>query len=156
MYESNPFALFVGFGGQKINGYYAFLNYFVAILGFASLIFVIVAVIFGKKIAFFADLPSVPNRFKIAIISFLTVALTVFTGVNSSVCGFACVSVFYCAFIAFADYILSKCEKTGMAKVICNVYVVVALVVFAMAFVGYVGIALPEIVNKILYLWQVL
>lgn len=156
VYESNPFALFVGFGGQKINGYYSFLNYVVSILGLSSLVFVIIAIAFGKKIAFFADLPSVPNRFKIAIVSFLTVTLTVFTGVNSSVCGFASVSIFYCVFIAFADYILSKCIKNGSAKVISNVCVIVSLIVFAMAFVGYVGIALPEIVNKILYLWQVL
>ena len=156
VYEVNPFKLFVGFGGQNFNGYYSFLNYVTAILGLLSFIFVTVAVFFGKKIEFLKNVPSIKNKYKIITTAFLTFALTVFLGYESSVCGFVGTSIFYALYIVFAEYILYRSINKRIVKVGFNVAVALTVVSFAMAFVGLAGITVPEIVSKILYLWQVL
>lgn len=155
-YESNPLALFVGFGGVQMGEYYSFLNYAVAIISLLSFIFVTVAVFFRKKIAFFKNVPPVANKYKILAVSMLTLAIPVFLGLTSSPFGFAGVSAFMAIFVCFAESILKRCVKSKTATLAVNISAIVSLAVFALAYVGLVGIALPEIVKNILYIWQVL
>lgn len=155
-YAVNPFALLVGFGGQNFKGYYSFLNYFATVLGLLSFVFVTVATVFGKKIAFLKNMPSVTNKYKIITCSFVAFLLTVFLGYNSSVVGFVGVSVFYAVYIAFAEYILAKSVSGKVTSIVIDSLAVISLVIFAMAYCGYVGISLPQIAKDILYTWQVL
>ena len=155
-YQSFPLALFVGFGGVKIGEYYSFLNYFTAIFTLVCFAFVTFVVFFGKRFAFFKRVKTIKNKYKLTTTSFLTLALPVFLGVTSSPYGFAGVSVFMCAYVAFAYSILLRCFKKDVVTIAFSVATCIGLVFFGMAYVGYVGIALPEVANKILYLWQVL
>lgn len=170
-YESSPLALFVGFGGLKFDvihtylnvvsiseavSYCSFLNYFTSIFALASFIFVTVAVFFGKKIEIFKNVGVLTNKYKIVTVAFLTMALPVFLGLTSSPYGFAGVSVFACAYIAFAKSILVKCVKGKTVNIAFNVALIISFILFAMAFVGFVGLNLSQTASKILYFWQVL
>ena len=155
-YQSNPLALFVGFGGVEMNGFYSFTNYFVSILSLVAFLFVTVALIFGKKIPFLKDMGRITNKYKLLTVALVSTALPVFLGLNSSPYGFASLSVFFVIYIAFAEEILSKCLKTKWVEIAVDVSACVSVIIFGMAYVGYVGLALPEVANKILYLWQVL
>ena len=150
-----PFALFAGFGGQSLNGYYTFLNYIPTLLCALSFIFTTVVMITQNKVEAFKEVGTITNTYKILTVSFVAFALTVFFG-NTSPYGFGVVSVFYSAYIIFAEKILGKIIKKKTVKVIFNILVIISLVVFGMAYLGLVGVSLPDIVNKILYLWQVL
>ena len=155
-YKSFPLALLVGFGGTVENGYYSFLTYLPAILALLSLIFVTVALSLRKKVEFFKNVGVIANKYKIVTVSFITALLPVLFGFTSSPSGFAGASVFYVAYIVFAESILVKCLNAKKVKTAVNIIAGISLGLFAMAFVGYVGLNLPEIVNKILYLWQVI
>lgn len=155
-YESNPFALFAGFGGAQVGGYHFFLNYVATIVALVSFIFVTVAVICRKKVEFFKAVPPVANKYKILLASLVGFAIPVFMGLTSSPVGFAGVSSIMAIFVCFAESILKKCVKTKTATLVVNISAILSLVLFAMAYVGIVGLALPEIVNSILYIWQVL
>lgn len=167
-YQSSPFALFAGFGGIKFNAatvdlkyleqaaYYSFLNYFTCIFSLVCFVFVTVAVFFGKKISFFKNAGVLSNKYKVTTVAFLSTAIPVFLGFISSPYGFASVSVFACAYIAFAQSVLVKCINKKAANTIFCVANAIGLIMFAMAYVAYVGFVLPELANKILYLWQVL
>ncbi len=155
-YQSNPLALFVGFGGVEMNGFYSFTNCFVSILSLVAFLFVTVALIFGKKIPFLKDMGRITNKYKLLTVALVSTALPVFLGLNSSPYGFASLSVFFVIYIAFAEEILSKCLKTKWVEIAVDISACVSVIIFGMAYVGYVGLALPEVANKILYLWQVL
>ncbi len=155
-YVSSPFALFVGFGGAKLNSYYSFLNYFTCIFALLCFIFVTFVVFFGKKFAFFSKVEVVKNKYKIVTVAFLSLCLPIFFGLTSSPYGFAGVSVFMCAYVAFAHCILVKCVKENIVNLAFSVATILGLLIFGMAYVGYVGLAIPEVAKSILYYWQVL
>lgn len=156
-YVSSPFALFVGFGGVKLNGYYSFLNYFTCIFALLCFIFVTFAVFFGKRFSFFSKVDVIKNKYKIVTVAFLALCLPVFFGLTSSPYGFAGVSVFMCAYVAFAHSILVKCvKKDNVINLAFSVAIAIGLLTFAMAYVGYVGLAINSTVKSILYIWQVL
>ena len=155
-YVSSPFALFVGFGGVKINAFYSFLNYFTTIFALLCFLFVTFAVFFGKKFNFFSNVGVIKNKYKIVTTAFLSLCLPVFFGLTSSPYGFAGVSVFMCAYVAFAHSILVKCVKENIVNLAFSVATIIGLIIFGMAYVGYVGLAVPEVAKSILYYWQVL
>ena len=88
--------------------------------------------------------------------AFVSTLLPVLFGLTSSPSGFAGASVFYAVYIVFAESILVKCFNSKKVKLIMNILAGVSLAVFCLAYLGYVGVQLPEIVSKILYLWQVI
>ena len=155
-YQSFPLALLVGFGGTVENGYYSFLTYLPSILALLSFVFVTVVLVLRKKVEIFKNVGVIANKYKIVTISFVTALLPVLFGLTSSPSGFAGASVFYVTYIVFAESILVKCFNAKKVRLVVNILAGISLGLFAMAFVGYVGLNLPEIVNKILYLWQVI
>ncbi|MBQ7373959.1 MAG: phospholipid carrier-dependent glycosyltransferase [Clostridia bacterium] len=155
-YQSFPLALLVGFGGVAESGYYSFLTYLPCVLALLSFAFVTVALCLRKRVEFFKGVGVISNKYKIITTAFLTMLLPVLFGLTSSPSGFAGASVFYCAYIVFAESILVKCINSKKVKLVANILAGVSMVIFAMAYVGFVGIQLPEIVSKILYLWQVI
>lgn len=155
-YQSFPLALYAGFGGIKVGAYYSFLNYFTSIFALVCFALVTVVVFFGKKIPFFNNVSTIKNKYKLTTVAFLTLSLPVFLGLTSSPYGFASVSVFMCAYIAFAQSILVKCAKRNVVNLAFNVATCISIVLFGLAYVGLVGIATSEVASKILYLWQVL
>ena len=172
-YQSSPFALFAGFGGLEFNvihsclnanatkvteigSYYSFLNYFTAILALLSFLFVTFVTFFGKKVEFCKNVGTITNKYKIITVAFLTMALPVFMGLTSSPYGFAGVSVFTCAYIAFAQSIMVKCIKRKYVNYIFTAIIAISFIIFAMAFVGLVGLNISTKASEILYFWQVL
>ncbi|MBR2385078.1 MAG: phospholipid carrier-dependent glycosyltransferase [Clostridia bacterium] len=154
-YQSFPLALFVGFGGIKNGAFYSFLNYFTCIFALLCFAFVTFVAFFGKKIEFFKEVKTIKNKYKITTTAFLSLCLPVFLGLTSSPYGFAGVSVFMCAYVAFAHSILIKCVKKSTVDLAFSIATIIGIVFFAMAYVGYVGLALPELAKSILYYWQV-
>ena len=111
----------------------------------------------GKKFNVFSNVGVIKNKYKIATTAFLSLCLPVFFGFTSSPYGFAGVSVFMCAYVAFAHSILIKCvKKANVVNLAFSVAIAVGLIIFGMAYVGYVGLAIPEVAKSILYYWQVL
>ncbi|MBQ4098711.1 MAG: phospholipid carrier-dependent glycosyltransferase [Clostridia bacterium] len=155
-YQSFPLALLVGFGGVTENGYHSFLTYLPTILALLSLIFVTVTLYFRKKVDFFKNVGVISNKYKMVTTAFVSTLLPVLFGLTSSPSGFAGASVFYAVYIVFAESILVKCFNSKKVKLIMNILAGVSLAVFCLAYLGYVGVQLPEIVSKILYLWQVI
>ena len=167
-YQSFPLALFAGFGGVELSSslsslnygemttYYSFLNYFTCIFALACFVFVTFVAFFGKKVTFFKNVKTIKNKYKITTVAFLSLCLPVFLGLTSSPYGFAGASVFMCVYVAFAYSILARCLKIKVVNVIFSCATIVGLVAFGMAYVGYIGLALPEIAKSILYSWQVL
>ncbi len=119
-------------------------------------LFVTFAVFFGKKFNFFSNVGVIKNKYKIVTTAFLSLCLPVFFGLTSSPYGFAGVSVFMCAYVAFAHSILVKCVKENIVNLAFSVATIIGLIIFGMAYVGYVGLAVPEVAKSILYYWQVL
>lgn len=155
-YSSFPLALLVGFGGTVENGYYSFLTYIPSILALLSFVFVTLVLLLRKKVEIFKNVGVFTNKYKIITTCFATMLLPVLLGLTSSPYGFAGASVFYVSYIVFAESILVKCFNSKKVKLVVNILAIASVCLFAMAFVGFVGIELPKIINKILYLWQVI
>lgn len=155
-YQSFPLALFAGFGGLKLNGYYSFLNYFTSIFALLCFVFVTFVVFGGKKVKYFKNVGIIANKYKITTIAFVSMALPVLLGLTSTPYGFAGVSVFYCAYVAFAYSILARCFKRKIIDIAFNVATIIGIILFGLAYVGFVGITVSQTASNILYIWQVL
>lgn len=154
-YQSNPLALLVGFGGITVGGYYSFINTFTAILSLICFIFVTVVVLFGSRIEIFKEVSGVINKYKMLTASFVSALVPVIFGLTSSPYGFALCSVFFVSYIAFAEDIIKKATRKKWIKGVLNACAVIGVITFAMAFVAYAGLVIPDSVANILYLWQV-